>query len=242
MAGTANTLRDQVALACRILAGEGYADLTLGHVSARDGVAGPIEIKRKGVSLAEVTSDDVLSFRLEDADQALAAPDMHLEAVLHTEVYRARPDVNAVIHGHPPYGTAFSATNATLELLTHDGVLFADGLAEFDETSVLITNGNQGRAVAEALGSSRALVMRNHGVLVVGKSVPWAVLTAVTLERALRLQSLASSLGPLRPMPREMALSMVAEKYQDGLVSEYWSAWLRSLDRDGRGGLMGVEA
>ena len=52
---------------------------------------------------------------------------MHLETVLHTEVYRARPDVGAVVHGHPPYATALGATSAELELLTHDAVLFADG-------------------------------------------------------------------------------------------------------------------
>ena len=56
-------------------------------------------------------------------------PSMHLETVLHTEVYRARPDVGAVVHGHPLYATALAATDAPLELLTHDAVLFADGLA-----------------------------------------------------------------------------------------------------------------
>ena len=54
--------------------------------------------------------------------------------MLHTEVYRARPDVGAVVHGHPPYATALGATVRDLELLTHDGVLFADGVAVFDET------------------------------------------------------------------------------------------------------------
>src|SRR5438093_2111881 len=118
-------LREQVAWACRILASEGYADLTLGHISAR-GPGGDVWIKRKGVSLAEVEPEDVVA--IEDADAVL-----HLETVLHTGVYAARADVGAVVHGHPPHATALSATAAELSLLTHDAVLFAEGLPRFED-------------------------------------------------------------------------------------------------------------
>jgi len=127
----AQSLREQVACACRILALEGYADLTLGHVSGRIPGTPTIYIKRKGIALGEAEPDDVIAFELDDAD-ALDSPEMHLEAVLHTEVYRARPDVGAVVHGHPPHATALSATGASLELLTHDAVLFVDGLPVYD--------------------------------------------------------------------------------------------------------------
>jgi ribulose-5-phosphate 4-epimerase/fuculose-1-phosphate aldolase len=227
---TTQALREQVAWACRILAAEGYSDLTLGHVSARDADGTTVHIKRKGVGLEEVLPEDVVEFDLADGAPP-ASPEMHLEAVLHSEVYLARPDVGAVVHGHPPYATAFSATDAPFELLTHDGVLFADGLGLFDETPELITDTAQGRAVADALGMRRAVLLRNHGVLVVGKDVPWAVLTAVTLERAIRLQSIAATLGPLRPIPTERARAMHDEKYQDRFVVEYWEAWIRELRR-----------
>jgi L-fuculose-phosphate aldolase len=151
--------------------------------------------------------------------------------VLHTEVYKARPDVGAVVHGHPPFATAFAATGATLEMLTHDSVLFSEGLAVFEETPEMITEVAEGRAVARALGDKRAVILRNHGVLVVGKTVPWAVLTALTLERAIRLQSIARTLGTLRPIAPERARQMVADKYQDRFVDEYWGAWVRRLER-----------
>ena len=125
MVAIAQSLREQVACACRILALEGYADLTLGHVSGRSPGTTTVYIKRKGITLGETEPDDVISFELDDAE-ALDSPEMHLEAVLHTEVYRARPDVGAVVHGHPPYATALGATGASLELLTHDAVLFVD--------------------------------------------------------------------------------------------------------------------
>jgi len=120
---------------------------------------------------------------------------LHLETVLHTEVYKRRPDVGAVVHGHPPYATAFAATDARLELLTHDAILFADGVSVFEDTADLITGEEEGRAVAEALGSRRAVLLRNHGVVIADKDVPWAVLSAVTLERAIRLQSRPSTSG-----------------------------------------------
>jgi len=220
------SLREQVACGCRILAAEGYADLTLGHVSGR-GQDGEIWIKRKGVALDEVDSDDVVA--LEEPDAVL-----HLETVLHTGVYRARADVGAVVHGHPPYATALGATAADLALLTHDGILFAEGVGRFDDPD-LIVDDEQGDRVAAALGAGRALLMQNHGVLAVGKDVPWAVLTAVTLERAARLQSIASTLGELRPISEELALELLPVKYRDEFVEEYWAAWQRRVGRDGGG-------
>ena len=95
------------------------------------------------MALDEVDADDVIELDLRH-DEVPLTPDMHLEAVLHTEVYRARPDVGAVVHGHPPFATAFAATGATLEMLTHDSVLFSDGVAVFEETPDLITEAAAG--------------------------------------------------------------------------------------------------
>ena len=229
MVAVAQGIREQVAWACRILASEGYADLTLGHVSARD-ADGQIWIKRKGVALDEVEAEDVVA--IDDTGAAL-----HLETVLHTGVYGARPDVGAVVHGHPPYATALGATSSDLAVLTHDGILFADGVGRFDEPD-LIVDDEQGSRVAAALGSRRAVLLNNHGVLVVGKDVPWVVLTAATLERAARLQAVASTIGELRPIGAELARQLLPVKYRDEFVVEYWAAWQRRIERDG-GGLGG---
>jgi ribulose-5-phosphate 4-epimerase/fuculose-1-phosphate aldolase len=223
MVAVAQSLREQVAWACRILAAEGYADLTLGHVSGR-GADGEIWIKRKGVALDEVEPEYVAA--LQDTDAVL-----HLETVLHTGVYRVREDVGAVVHGHPPHATALGATATELELLTHDGILFADGVGRFDQPD-LIVDDDQGDRVAAALGQRRAVLMENHGVLAVGKNVPWAVLTAVTLERSAKLQSIALTLGELRPIAQEVAQMLLPVKYRDEFVEEYWAAWQRQVARD----------
>ena len=229
-----DALRERVATACRVIALEGYVDLTLGHVSARNPGDRTIWIKRKGVGLDEVEPPDVIALDIDDPT-ALESADYHLESVMHTEVYRARPDVGSVIHGHPIYGTALGATDGQLQLLTHDAVLFADGVGDYDDGPALIMTRDQGRRVAMALGSRRAALLRNHGVVIAGEDVRWAVLAAVTLERAIRFQSIAATLGRPRPIPQDDAERLCPQKYQDGFLDEYWGAWVRLVHgRDAR--------
>ena len=140
-------LRRAVAVACRIIALEGYVDLTLGHVSAREPGWRVVWIKRKGLALDEVEPADVIALDLDDP-HALDDPAYHLESVMHAEVYRARPDVNAVIHGHPTYATALGSVDAPLRILTHDAVLFVDGIGAFDEGPELVTDRPRAARVA----------------------------------------------------------------------------------------------
>jgi L-fuculose-phosphate aldolase len=230
---TETSVATEVAWACRILAAHGYEDLTLGHVSAReDGNPGVMWIKRKGVSLAEVTPDDVLRASI-DGDIENAT-DMHLESVLHTEVYRSRPDVRCVVHGHPLHATALGAAHTDLAFLSHDAIMFQEGLAALDEVPELIVGRSQGQVVADALGERQVLLMRNHGVLVVGKDPRWAVLRAVTLERAVALQATAGRLGELWAVADEAVAPLHEMKYQDAFLAEYWDAWIRELRRQAR--------
>lgn len=225
-------LREQIAWSCRILAQDGQGDYTLGHVSARamDGLT--VLMKRYGIGLEEVTPEDVLRLDL-DGNLLEGAGRVHLEYVLHTEIYRARPLVHSVIHTHPPYTTAFGATDARLEMLNHDAVLFRDGLASFNGTAEMIQTAQQGQQVADALGEHLVILLRGHGVVVTGKSVPWSTYAALTLERVLRIQSLAQSFGNLMPMSSEMANRVFPDKYRDGHVSSYWDYLIRSLRRAG---------
>ena len=226
-------LRRDIAWACRILAERGYHDLTLGHVSARDPVdPEKMWIKRRGVTLAEVRAEDVIELQL-DADPRASSDEMHLEVVLHTEVYRRREDVGAIVHGHPPYATAFGATDAELLNLTHDAVMFHGGISIFDDNADLITEPQQGIDVAVALGDSSVVLLRNHGVLVAEQNLPWMVLAGVTLERAVMLQSIARTLGTPRPIDPETVEDLSRRKYDDGLVNEYWQAWIREMVRRG---------
>lgn len=231
-AGRAAALREQLAWGARILALGGHGDLTLGHISGRLPGESVVHMKRKGLGLEEVTPADFAAVTL-DGRQVGGRGPLHLETVLHLEIYRARTDVNAVIHTHPPYATAFGATEARLQYVCHDAVLFADGLPVFDQTADLIVNAAQGRAIAKTLGGCKAVLLKNHGVNVVGVDVPWAILAALTLERALRFQGLARSLGELRPLPQAEAAAMYHSKYREAFLPEYWAYWVRGVRRAG---------
>lgn len=233
------TLKTEIAWASRILAMHGQGDYTLGHVSVRDGDF--VHMKRNGIGLDEVTPADVLTIDL-DGNRVAGEGRIHLEAALHTEVYRARPDVRSVVHTHPPYATAFGCTHAELAMLSHDAVLFKDGLAYFDDTAELIINREQGASVARALGPKRVAIMRGHGVLVVGQSIPWAVYAALTLERVIRIQAIASQLGELRPMTREMADCVYPDKYREEFAETYWQYLVRQVRHAGLDDGMPAEA
>jgi L-fuculose-phosphate aldolase len=225
-------LREQVAWACRILALHGHDDLTLGHVSARRPDGASYYIKARGIGLDEVTPEDVVALDL-NGDKVWGEGDVHLEAPLHTEVYRARPDVLAIVHTHPPYTTALGASAAGLAIVNHDAVLFRDGVGAFEETPELISVPLLGAAVARALGMRRAVLLRNHGVLVVGQDVPWAVFAALTLERAVHIQMIATALGPLRPIEAGMVERLYAEKFRTEFVHQYWEYLVRKVRRHG---------
>ncbi len=224
-------LQTQVAWACRILAMEGHADLTLGHVSAR-GSDGRVYMKRKGLGLNEVRLGDILTIDLE-CNKIAGNGKVHLEAVLHTEVYRNRPDVGAVVHTHPAYATALSATSEQLLFVNHDAVLFRDGVGIYSGTADLIIDAESGQAVARALGLRRAVLMCNHGILVADKTVPWVVYDALTLERAARIQAIAKTLGCLRPIPQETINQIATNKYRDEFTEEYWEHLIREAKRSG---------
>jgi ribulose-5-phosphate 4-epimerase/fuculose-1-phosphate aldolase len=220
----------QVAWACRILAAYGHGDLTLGHASARAGDR--VFMKRKGLALEEVAPEDVLTLDL-NGRRLRGDGAVHLEVPLHTEVYKARPDVGAVIHTHPIYTTALGAVEAPLLPLSHDALLFPEGLAVFEDTADLVMSADVGWDIARALGQRRAVLLRNHGVLVVGKDVRWAVFAALTLERAVRVQAVASRLGAPRPIPDHLVGPLHASKYRDEFMDEYWAYWLRAVHRMG---------
>jgi L-fuculose-phosphate aldolase len=224
-------LRIQIAWSCRILAMHGHADMTLGHVSAR-GADGLIYIKRKGIGLDEVRPEDVISIDM-DANKVAGEGEVHLESSLHAEVYKVRKDVSAIVHSHPMYSTALGASKGKLAMLNHDSLLFYEGISIFEETAGLVSNAGLGSKVALALGKNKTILLRNHGVLVVGKSVPWMTYTSLTLERAVQIQSIAKSFGEFSTLPEETVHHLFEEKYRDVFTESYWHYLIRKVHRAG---------
>jgi L-fuculose-phosphate aldolase len=148
-------------------------------------------------------------------------------------VYRHHPDVQCVIHTHPPYAPAFSAVDAPLRPVNHEGTLFVPTLPRFVQTTDLIVTQALGQAVAQALGAHKALLLKNHGIVVVGSSVEKACITAVVLEKAAHMQLLARQYGEIEWTPEVEALQKQARIYHPEACGQKWAYLLRKLTRYG---------
>jgi ribulose-5-phosphate 4-epimerase/fuculose-1-phosphate aldolase len=155
----------------------------------------------------------------------------HAEFPIHTEVMAARPEVNSVVHTHAPHAVALAATGQPLRPISHEGTMFVPpDIARFTETGDLILTRALGRKVAAGLGDRNALFLVNHGIVTVGSDVPTAVLTAVLLERACRMQLVASSAGELAAWSSDdEALSKRDHCYSPELLGQAWAYLVRRL-------------
>ena len=188
-------LAEKLIQGCRVLADDGQGDLIWGHVSARaSNIPGRILMKPGGIGLEEMTRDEVITVDLA-GDKTEGKRPRHVEVFIHTEIMRARPEIQAVVHTHPPHAVAFSSLCKPLLAIGHEGAMFCDGLPVFDRTSDLIVSPDLGQAVAVCLDGHNALLLRNHGIVTAGRSVEEAVMMAVLLEKACKVQLLAEQAG-----------------------------------------------
>lgn len=225
-------VRTKVARACNILAMEGHMDTIYGHVSARIEGTAHVWMKPHTLGLEEIHTHDVITIDLDGNKLAGALP-RHSEFPIHTEIYRQRPDVQCVIHTHPPYATAFSAVDEPLRPVNHEGALFAPALPRFVQTTDLIVTPALGQAVAAALAAHNALLLKNHGIVVVGSSVEEACITALLLEKAAHMQLLARQYGHIEWTSDTEALQKKARIYQASAFALMWEYFLRKLARQG---------
>ena len=188
-------LKQKLIDAGRILEAAGQGDLTRGHVSIRvPGDALHFYMKPHSMGLDEITLDNIVVCNL-DGEKMSGGGRRHSEVFIHAEIYKARPEVMSVIHTHPTHAVAFSATGRPLLPISQPAVAFADGLPRFTDTIDLIRTPDKGAGVARALGACKAVLLRNHGVAVVGACVEEATVLALMLENACEIQLLAEAGG-----------------------------------------------
>jgi L-ribulose-5-phosphate 4-epimerase len=188
-------LRDTLTNAGRVLVSEDQGDYVAGHITARlPGDAQRFLMKPAGIGLDEMSPENIITVDLEGRKVGGSMP-RHNEVFIHSEVLRARPDINSVVHTHALHSVAFSSLGRPLLPVGNDGSIFSDGVPIFSETTDLIVNPERGKAVARCLGDHPALILRNHGIVTAGHCIEEAVWLALKLERACRMQLLAEAAG-----------------------------------------------
>lgn len=219
----------KLALSCNILANEGHSDITLGHVSARFPGQEYLHMKSRSLGLEEVQAEDIIVIDLEGG-QLAGARKRHSEYPIHTEICKARPEINCVIHTHPPYATALGAAGGELHSIGHEGILFVN-IPLFTETTVLIRTHDQGKAVASCLGGERAALLQNHGVVVVGQSIEEATVYAILLEKGAIMEYLARQFGSPVWSSEEESRFKVEEIYHPKNIQAFWEYYARKVKR-----------
>ena len=232
-AGLEASLLDDLVAANRVLAQKGVLD-ALGHVSVRD----PRDPNRywmsRSLAPALVTSSDIMEFDLDSNPIDREGRSLYVERFIHGEIYKARPDVNAIVHSHSPTVIPFSVTKVPLQPVLHNASFLAFGAPVFDtrtiaaDSDLLIRTPAFGAALAKALGSTAAVVLlRGHGDAVVASSLPDAVFRAYYTEVNAREQEQAIALGgkDVEYITPEEAATREKESHQS--FARAWELWKR---------------
>ena len=238
-------LRVDLALCYRLVAHYGLTDQIYTHISARvPGTEDRFLLNRLGPGFDEMTASDLVEVGLEaPPEEALheAAPGdikagrvNHAGHTIHSAVYMARPEVGCALHLHSRAGMAVAALEEGLLPLNQISMQFHDRIAYHDYEGIVLDLDERDRLIA-SLGGNNAMILRNHGLLTVGRSVAEAFTRAYYLEKACEIQMDALAMGrPLRLPPPEVcehAARQYDRSYEGDACDLEWAANRRTIDR-----------
>ena len=233
-AAVAALIEDLVA-ANRILAAHGVLD-GFGHVSARHPEHPDRYLLSRSRAPELVTADDVMEFDLDSNALAGDTRGPYLERFIHGEIYRARPDVHAVVHSHSPSVIPFAASSVKLRPIYHMGSFLSGGAPVFDIrkhfgcTDMLVRNREQGVSLAAELGREAVALMRGHGFVAVAESVPVAAYRAIYTELNAAAQQKAIALGGTVTY-LEVDEAARSDQTNRGVTGRPWELWKRAALR-----------
>jgi len=227
-AGLDNLISDLVA-ANHILATEGIVD-GYGHVSVRSPRNKERFYLSRSLAPESVSAADILEYGLDGEAIDPRGKTSYKERYIHSEIYRVRPDVNAVVHCHAPSLIPFGVTKVPLRPMYHQSAFLAAGVPVFEireaggMTNMLVETAALGRALAKTLGDKPAALMRGHGAVVVADTIPNVVGRSIYLEINARVQAQAIALGgPITYIdPEEAKKYAASDNY-----SRAWELWKR---------------
>ena len=198
------SIRQKLALACRMLAADGHDSGLAGQLSARADRPGTYYMLRFGLGLEEATPDNLL---LVDDDLKILDGDgmPNPSNRFHLWIYRAKPLVRSIMHTHPPYVSALSMIGVPLAVAHMDTSLFYDDCAWLPEWPGTPIGDEEGRIISEAIGDKRAILLAHHGQLAACKTIEEAAVLSIFIERAARLQLLAMSAGTIQAIDPQLA-------------------------------------
>ncbi len=234
MSDTETNLVEQLVTANRILANEDIIDV-FGHISVRS-ERNPAEFLLScSRSPQAVTASHIMRYRLDGTPVTETKERHYAERVIHAAIFASRPDVNSVCHTHSDGILPFAASGEQIRPVIHAGTIFWEGVGWYEEYdaggNLLVATASEGKALAASLGNRRASVLKNHGCVVVGKSLAAAVLAAIHLDKNARIQLETMRLGKTLWIGADEAKRGAAVFDSPLSLERAWGYWLARLPK-----------
>jgi ribulose-5-phosphate 4-epimerase/fuculose-1-phosphate aldolase len=214
--------KQRLAATFRLFARYGFDQGLAGHVTARDPEhTDSFWVNPLGAHFSQIRVRDLIRVDHTGAVVEGDRPVNRAAFAIHSAIHAARPDVVAAAHTHSTYGKAWSTLGRTLDPLTQDSCKFYKDHALFDDFSGVVLEQSEGERIAEALGSRKAVILRNHGFLTVGETVEAAAWWFISMDNAAHTQLLAEAAG--KPIPIDEATATLTasqvSRPRSGLLS-----------------------
>jgi ribulose-5-phosphate 4-epimerase/fuculose-1-phosphate aldolase len=220
-------LKEKLVIAGRILDKEGLVR-PMGHISVRIPGTETFLITRS-IAPGMATVDDIVVCNLDGNVIGGKYSKTFGEVMAHVAVYKKRKDIHSVAHTHSPYVVALSMTDTTLLPVSIEALKLGYDPIGFYNKMIHLTTMKIGEEVADLIGTNRIVILKGHGAVVVGKSIEETTVSCTELEKAAKLQVIATSTGKLKIMTeiemKPVILFFRAMDAQGGTASPYGRTW-----------------
>ncbi|MFC6599789.1 class II aldolase/adducin family protein [Kitasatospora paranensis] len=215
--------KEQLAAGFRLFGRFGFSEGVAGHITVRD-PENPqwFWVNPFGMAFGQIKASDLILVDHEGNLLHGRRPVNKAAFVIHSQVHAARPDAVAAAHSHSLHGKAFSSLGIPLAPITQDACAFFEDHAVYSDYRGVANELEEGKRIAAALGSGKAAILQNHGLLTVGESVAEAVWWFVTMERSCQAQLLAMAAGTPKLIDRETAL------LTRGQIGSHLAGWFQA--------------
>lgn len=224
-----------LAAASRILAERGVVD-AFGHISHRHPATPDRYFMSRAMAPALVTPDDLIEYSLDSDPCNAGGRGSFLERFIHGAIYKARPDVQCIVHSHSPSVIPFGLVDTAMQAMFHNAAFLAAGVPVFDiakkfgATDMLVGDKIKGVALVDCMGEQNVVLMRAHGSVACGPSLQMAVFRAVYTEVNARIQHWTAALAGGRPMASlSEEEGRLADVTNRGACMRAWELWRRQV-------------
>jgi len=212
--------KQRLAGAFRLFGAFGFSEGVAGHITARDPIlTDHFWVNPFGMHFSHIRVSDLV---LVNHRGEVVEGEYHVNRAafaIHSQVHEARPDVVAAAHAHSIYGKTWSSLGRLLDPITQDACAFYEDHGLFDDYTGVVYDPEEGKRIGAALGTYKAAILRNHGLITVGQTVDEAAFWFITMERTCQAQLMAEAAG--KPIPIEHA----SAKHTHGQVGTPLVGW-----------------